>query len=76
MPLFEPCEEMKARRTSDGHRRTIYLVMGGPVAAFTTHEMKAYLKRRLDTFANPLVYTFGAHQDPSIVTMSAAIAEG
>lgn len=40
----------------------IYLVMdaGSPVAAFTAkHEMKAYLKRRLGTFSNPLVYTFG-----------------
>ena len=70
-------EERKARRTSDGHLRTIYLVMGGPVAAYTTrHELKADLKRQLDTFANPLVYTFGAHQGPSIVTMSAALAEG
>jgi hypothetical protein len=38
----------------------IYLVMdaGGPAAAFTIrHELKAYLKRRLDGFTNPLVYS-------------------
>ena len=48
-----------------------------PVTAFTVkHGMKAYLKRRLGTFTNPLVYTFGAHQGPSIMTMSAALADG
>jgi hypothetical protein len=41
----------------------IFLVMdaGSPKAAFTTrHEMQAYLRRRLDSFTNPLVYTFWA----------------
>jgi hypothetical protein len=32
---------------------------GTPVAAFTARrELQAYLPRRLDTFINPLVYTF------------------
>ena len=56
----------------------IYLVMdaGSPVAAFTAqHEMKAYLKRRLDTFTNALVYTFEDNQGPAIMTMSRALAE-
>jgi hypothetical protein len=56
----------------------IYLVMdaGSPVAAFTVqHQMKAYLKRRLETFTNPLVYTFGDNQGPAIMTMSRALAE-
>jgi hypothetical protein len=56
-----------------------HLVVDGssPVAAFTvTHELKAYLKRPLGTFTNPLVYTFGAHQGPATMTMSAALADG
>jgi hypothetical protein len=57
----------------------IYLVMdaGTPVAAFTARpELKAYLRRRLDAFINPLVYTFWDNQcTPSIMTMSAALAE-
>ena len=49
-----------------------------PVAAFTARrELNAYLKRRLDTFINPLVYTFWDNQGtPSIMTMSAALADG
>lgn len=32
---------------------------GAPVAAFTAkRDMQTYLRRRLDTFCNPLVYTF------------------
>ena len=57
----------------------IFLVVdaGTPVAAFTApRELTAYLKRRLDTFINPLVYRFGDnHGTPSIMTMSAALAE-
>jgi hypothetical protein len=40
----------------------IYLVMdaGTPVSGFTSkHELKVYLRRRLDVFVNPLVYKFG-----------------
>jgi hypothetical protein len=49
---------------------------GSPVAAFTVqHEMKAYLKRRLETFTNPLVYTFANDQGRAIMTMSRALAE-
>ena len=39
----------------------IFLVMdaGSSMTAFTSkYELKAYLRRRLDTFTNPLVYTF------------------
>jgi hypothetical protein len=58
----------------------IFLVVdaGSPVAAFTArHELKAYLKRRLDAFANPLVYTFWDNQGtPYIMTMSAALGDG
>jgi hypothetical protein len=58
----------------------IYLVMdaGTPVAAFMVkRDMQIYLRRRLDTFANPLVYTFQfqGSQGPSIMTMSSALAE-
>jgi hypothetical protein len=56
----------------------IFLVMdaGTPVAAFTARgELQAYLRRRLDTFCNPLVYTFWGSHGPSIMTMSAALAE-
>jgi hypothetical protein len=35
------------------------------------HELKAYLRRQLDTFINPLVYTLRGNQGPSIMTMSA-----
>ena len=49
---------------------------GTPVAASITRpELKAYL-RRLDAFVSPLVYTFWDDQGtPSIMTMSAALAE-
>jgi hypothetical protein len=56
----------------------IFIVMdaGTPVAAFTARrEPQAYLRRRLDTFINPLVYTFWGNQGPSIMTMSSALAE-
>jgi hypothetical protein len=57
----------------------IYLVMdaGTPVAAFTVkRDMQIYLRRRLNAFANPLVYTFqGGGHGPSIMTMSKALAE-
>jgi hypothetical protein len=57
----------------------IFLVMdaGTPVAAFTARpELKAYLRRRLVVFINPLVYTFWDNQGtPSIMTMSVALAE-
>jgi hypothetical protein len=39
----------------------IFLVMeaGSPKAAFTTRRaLQTYLRRRLDTLVNPLVYTF------------------
>jgi hypothetical protein len=51
----------------------IFLVMdaGSPKAAFTTrHEKQAYLRRRLDAFIKPLVYTFWGNQGPSIMTLS------
>jgi hypothetical protein len=50
---------------------------GSPMAAFTAwRELKAYLKRRLDTFISPLVYRFWDNQGtPSIMTMSTAAAE-
>jgi hypothetical protein len=58
----------------------IYLVMDGasPMAAFTLKsEMRTYLKRRHDTFNNPMVYTFGGEQGytPVIITVSAALAD-
>jgi hypothetical protein len=58
----------------------IYLVMdaGSPVAAFTLKdEMKTYLRRRGDSFTNPLVYTFaGEHgYTPSIMTLARATGE-
>jgi hypothetical protein len=46
------------------------------VAAFTARlKLQAYLRRRLDTFVNPLVYTFWSDRGPSIMTMSAALVE-
>jgi hypothetical protein len=56
----------------------IFLVVdaGTPVGAFTArHELTAYLKRRLDAFINPLVYTFWDNQCPSIMTISSALAD-
>jgi hypothetical protein len=56
----------------------IYLVMdaGSPVAAFTSrHKLKAFLQRRRDAFTNPLVYTFWGNHGPSIMTLTAALAE-
>jgi hypothetical protein len=51
--------------------------IGTPVAAFTVRrELKAYLRRRLDAFINPLVYTFWDNQGtPSIMTISAVVSE-
>ena len=51
---------------------------GSPVNAFTTkHEMKAYLKRRRDTFTRPLVYRIdGDGHAPVIMTMSRAMGGG
>jgi hypothetical protein len=34
------------------------------------------VRRQLDAFINPLVYTFWGSRGPSIMTMSAALAEG
>lgn len=37
------------------------------MAALTARQSpKAYLKRRLDTFCNPLVYTFADRREPAI----------
>jgi hypothetical protein len=49
---------------------------GTPVAAFTARPaLQVYLRHRIDTFINPLVYTFWGNQDPSIMTMSSALSE-
>jgi hypothetical protein len=49
---------------------------GTPVTAFTDkRELKVYLRRRLDTFCNPPVYTFANGHPPTITTMSRAAAE-
>ena len=56
----------------------IYLVMdaGTPVAAFTARPaLQVYPRHRIDTFINPLVYTFWGNQGPSIMTMTAALAD-
>jgi hypothetical protein len=56
----------------------IFLVMdaGTPVAAFTARrELQTYLSRRLDTFCNPLVYTFADGLGPLVMTLSRALAE-
>jgi hypothetical protein len=48
------------------------------VAAFTVkREMRAYLKRRLGTVTNLLVYAFGENQGytPTVLTMSSALPE-
>jgi hypothetical protein len=55
----------------------IYLVMdaGTPIAAFTVkRDMQLYLRRRLDTFCNALVYTFTDGRGPLIMTVSKAMA--
>jgi hypothetical protein len=45
-------------------------------AAFTVRrELPVYLRRRLDEFTNPLVSTFWGNRGPSIMTMTAALAE-
>jgi hypothetical protein len=33
------------------------------------------MRHRIDTFTNPLVYTFWGNHGPSIMTMSSALAE-
>ena len=76
---MSPAVTGRIREISDGCLRS-NLSRGGcghPVAAFTARrELTAYLKRRLDTFVNPLVYRFwDNHGTPSIMTMSAALAE-
>jgi hypothetical protein len=38
-------------------------------------DMQIYLRRLLNTFANPLVYTFQGSHGSSIMTMSKALAE-
>ena len=57
----------------------IYLVTdaGSPVTAFTTKdEMKAYLKRRLNTFNRALVYRIdGEGHAPVLMTLARAIGE-
>jgi hypothetical protein len=58
--------------------KPIYLVMdaGTPVAAFTARQaLKAYLRRRLDIFCNPLAYTFADAREPAITTLSRALAD-
>jgi hypothetical protein len=43
--------------------RFLVIDAGSPVAEFTArHELQADLRRRLDTFVNPLVYTFWGNQ--------------
>jgi hypothetical protein len=79
MPMFAPCKEMKKQRLMTTSER-IYLMMdvGCRVAAFTAkREMRAYLKRRLGTFTNPLVYAFGQNRayTPTVMTMSSPLAE-
>jgi hypothetical protein len=50
---------------------------GAPVSTFTgKRELQAFLRRRLDTFAAPLVYKFGGEgYAPTIMTMSEGAAE-
>jgi hypothetical protein len=38
--------------------------------------IKAYLRRRLDVFCNPLVCTFADGHGPTITTLSRALADG
>jgi hypothetical protein len=59
------------------HQSNLFVVdMGSPVAAFMARrELQAYLRCRLDAFTNPLVYTFWGDQGPSIMTITAALAE-
>jgi hypothetical protein len=53
------------------------IYLGTPVSAFTSkRDLRTYLRRRLDVFINPLVYTFGDGHAPSIMTMSRALADG
>jgi hypothetical protein len=50
----------------------------GVLSSAAKHGMRAYVRRRLDTFINPLVYTFAdghAPHSPTIMTMSRALAE-
>jgi hypothetical protein len=50
---------------------------GSPLTAFTTkNEMKAYLRRRLNTFNRPLIYRIdGEGHAPVIMTLARAIGE-
>jgi hypothetical protein len=87
MWIYEDCEQYHDHEqhkrndiagTHDGCHQSNFLVVdaGTPVAAFTARrELQAYLRRLVDTFINPLVCTFWGNQGPSIMTMSAALAE-
>jgi hypothetical protein len=90
MPPSEPiyCCATSVEITLQGHEGPegylmsasdqIYLVMdaGTPVAAFTAQQaLKAYLRRRLDTFCNPPVYRFADGREPAITTLSRGLAD-
>jgi hypothetical protein len=73
-----PAGTGRIRGISDVCLNQIVLVMdaGTPAAAFSARrELQTYLRRRLDTFINPLVYTFCGNRGLSIMTMSSALAE-
>ena len=69
---MSPAESGRIRGISDVHRA--HLSRDQPVTMFTAKDdLKAF---RLDAFVNPLVHTFWDNQcTPSIMTMSAALAE-
>jgi hypothetical protein len=75
--LIVGLEEFFGRVQIFGDALALVVDAGTPVAAFTARpELKAYLRRRLDAFINPLVYTFWNKQGtPSIMTMSSVVAE-
>jgi hypothetical protein len=73
---------MRGDEGSEGYLTadSIYLLTGAGtlVNAFTAKRvLQAFLRRRLDTFASPLVYNFGGDGcSPAIMTLSAALADG
>jgi hypothetical protein len=71
---MSPARTGKIRETSDDCLQSnLYRGRRGHSSGRVTarQELKAYLRRRLDTFINPLVYTFW----DTIMIMSAALAE-
>jgi hypothetical protein len=65
-PAPRPTDGAENLRKALNYRKSLVMDAGTPVAEFTARQaLKAYLRRRLDTFCNPLVYTFADGREPA-----------